>query len=182
MSMRLPGRGPVALESLGLTSTNGDSPPQATDPGLARRSARAATAVVPLGADSVSPIAARTGVAAPPGPRPAPGLRPNRLVWRGRLVSDPELRRSNGGVDYCVLRLAQQILDSQRRAVMQTLDCVLFRERARDAAEVFRRGDLIEACGELRLRQRTTSQGDVRLEATLFPNEELGLIARVEST
>jgi len=62
------------------------------------------------------------------------------------------MRRSSGGIDFCSVRVVQEVLNSQRQPMAQAVEAIMFRERARDFVEFFRQGDLIEVYGELRIR------------------------------
>lgn len=120
-----------------------------------------------------------TQSAAPGGAAPqAPRMRPNRLVWRGRLAQDPEVQRSRSGVDFCVIRVLQTVLDTHRQPVTQGIDIVTFRERAHDVARLFRKGDLVEVWGELRIRTRQDQQGIWHTDVSVHPDEPIALISR----
>jgi single-stranded DNA-binding protein len=111
-------------------------------------------------------------------PRPTPRLRPNRLEWRGTVSADPQVRRSAGGIDFCVLTVSQQILDTQRQPATQAIDVVAFRERAHDIARRFRKGDVVEVFGELRIRHRRDERGAWHTNVSLYPTEEIALLGR----
>jgi primosomal replication protein N len=138
--------------------------------------------------NGTGPAGGRTGPAqGPSGPhaRPAapeepvpPRLRPNRLLWRGTIETHPEVKRSGAGIDYCVLVVSQHVQDTQKRPVKQSLEVVLFRERAHDVARCFRKGDVVEVAGELRIRHRKDDSGAWHTNITLHPSEEIALIER----
>ena len=108
----------------------------------------------------------------------APRLRPNRLQWRGRLASAPEVRRSQAGIDYCAVRVLQEVLNSQRQTVTQAVEVVMFRERAHDFASAFLKGDYVEVVGELRIRDWQDKSGAQHTSVSLHPSEEIALISR----
>ena len=108
----------------------------------------------------------------------APRLRPNRLQWRGRLASAPEVRRSQAGIDYCAVRVLQEVLNSQRQTVTQAVEVVMFRERAHDFAAAFLKGDYVEVVGELRIREWQDKSGAKHTSVSLHPSEEIALISR----
>jgi len=175
----------VPLESLRPhLSTNGDATAAVKPEGLDAPAAGTVPPqpVAPRERDpEARPDAADEPIPGPSGirpPTPAPHLRPNRLLWRGRLASDPEVRRSRAGIDYCAARVLQNVLDSQRQPVTQGIETVVFRERAHDFARVFRKGDLIEIMGELRIREWQDRNGGKRTSVSLHPSEEIALVSR----
>src|SRR5579884_1124458 len=126
------------------------------------------------------PAPASSAQAPPPeaAQRPAPRLRPNRLEWRGVVSAAPQVRRSASGIDFCVLTVSQQILDTQRQPISQAIDVVTFRERAHDVARRFRKGDAVEVFGELRIRHRRDERGAWHTNVSLHPTEEIALLSR----
>jgi len=185
MDIRFP-TGAVPLDTFELPpdppSGNGSKPPVAQTAGVAtptttpRRSAPARRSTDPPSPSAQTETSA-TAAAQTPKPRKAAlsavQLRPNRLEWRGRIASTPEMRRSAGGIDFCSIRIVQEVLNNQRQPMTQAMEVIIFRERAREFVDTFRQGDLIEVYGELRIREW---QGKV--EFHLHPSEEPALINR----
>jgi len=173
----------VPLESLvPRISPNGNTAP-ATVPADTTRpprsSARSAPTTTP--APGAAPAVATKPVpteSTPRGQPPAPRLRPNRLLWRGRLAADPEVRRSQSGIDFCAVRVLQDVLDTNRRPQTQAIEAVMFRERAHDFARTFQKGDLVEIMGELRIRDWQDRNGAKHTSVSLHPSEEIALVSR----
>lgn len=168
----------VPLDSLvPPRSPNGPATSTTQGPGTAAVRPPAPVARVPAGV----PAAAAESVPAQGVGREdarAPRLRPNRLQWRGRLASDPAVRRSKAGIDYCAVRIVQDVLDSQHQPVTQVIEVIVFRERARDFAGAFHKGDLVEVMGELRIREWQDKSGAKHTNVSLHPSEEIALISR----
>ena len=175
----------VPLESLlPHPSSNGNAAP------AAKAAVATATPAVPAtGSLVATPIrAADAALAAAATPAPAPrtargsiparGLRPNRVQWRGWIDSDPEVRRSNSGKDFCAVRVAQEVLNTQRQPMIQGVEVVLFHAAARDFVATYRKGDLIEVNGEFHIRKWRDKHGHEHLDINLHPNEEIALIGR----
>lgn len=144
------------------------------------------TAVDAPPAPPAGPVVPQPAAAAEPTPpqrvardvAKAPRLRPNRLQWRGRLASAPEVRRSQAGIDYCAVRVLHEVLNSQRQTVTQAVEVVMFRERAHDFASAFLKGDYVEVVGELRIRDWQDKSGAKHTSVSLHPSEEIALISR----
>lgn len=168
----------VPLDGLVPPSTpNGPATPTTRGPGTAAVRPPVPATRVP----DVAPAAAAESVPAQGVGREvpkAPRLRPNRLQWRGRLASDPAVRRSKTGIDYCAVRIVQDVLDSQHQPVTQAIEVIVFRERARDFARAFQKGDLVEVMGELRIREWQDKSGARHTNVSLHPSEEIALISR----
>src|SRR5579872_1424440 len=185
MRLDLPSNGPVPLDTfLGDDLRgNGHRPPAASP---AAQVARDPQPVQPGTTPSISPRSTESSEeagpsstsATPHGHGSAPRLRPNRLQWRGRLATAPELKRSRGGIDYCVVRVIQDVLDTQLRALTQAVEVVMFRERAHDFAGTFRKGDYVEVVGELHIREWQDKTGAKHAAINLHPSEEIALISR----
>lgn len=112
--------------------------------------------------------------------RSAPHPRPNRLQWRGRLASSPRVARSTTGVDYCVVRVVQEVRTRRQQLLTQGIDVILFRDRAHAFAATFRAGDVVDICGELRIHQWTDSRGRPHVHVRLYPTDEIALLERPE--
>ena len=185
MRLDLPSNGPVPLDTfLGDDlHGNGHRPPAvspatqvATVPQPAQPGTPPSTCTGP--AESSEEVEPSTASATPRGHGSAPRLRPNRLQWRGRLAADPDLKRSRGGIEYCAVRVIQDVLDTQRRALTQAVEVVMFRERAHDFAATFRKGDYVEVVGELHIREWQDKAGAKHASVNLHPSEEIALISR----
>lgn len=175
MSFDLHTGGIVPLKSLlGDLGTNGDTPATATS-GVATAERSRALEAAPVAAAEPVP-AQRTARSAVP----APPLRPNRVQWRGWIDSEPEVRRSHSGMDFCAVRVAQQVLNTQRQLMSQAVDVVVFQAAARDFVATYRKGDFIEVNGEFRIRQWRDKHGKEHVTVNLHPSEEIALISRLQ--
>ena len=162
--------GNAAPTAKGTVATVAPTAPAATPP-----------AVEPARASEAAPGAVAKPVTVPSRARstvPAPGLRPNRVQWRGRIDSDPEVRRSNSGKDFCAVRVAQEVLNTQRQPMIQAVEVVLFHAAARDFVATYRKGDFIEVNGEFHIRKWRDKHGQDHLDINLHPSEEIPLISR----
>lgn len=175
----------VPLDSLvPAPSQNGTAPPVAkTAVAAATRPAPATISppVTPSRAARTAPEAATDPVPAHTTARSAttaPPLRPNRVQWRGWIDSEPEVRRSHSGMDFCAVRVAQQVLNTQRQLMSQAVDVVVFQAAARDFVATYQKGDFIEVNGEFRIRQWRDKHGKEHVTVNLHPSEEIALISR----
>lgn len=186
MRLDLPSNGPIPLDTfLGDDLRgNGHRPPAASPAAQVVRAPQPAQPGTPPSTSTCSAASSEeaepsTTTSAPPhGHRSAPRLRPNRLQWRGRLATDPELKRSRSGIDFCAVRVLQDVFDTQRRALTQAVEVVMFRERAHDFAGTFRKGDYVEVVGELHIREWQDKSGAKHASVNLHPSEEIALISR----
>jgi single-strand DNA-binding protein len=78
----------------------------------------------------------------------------NRAILIGRLVADPELRQTPGGVSVCTFRIAVDRAyaskDGERQA--DFIDIVAWRERAEFVTRYFNQGKLILVEGSVQTR------------------------------
>jgi hypothetical protein len=175
----------VPLESLlPPHSPNGNAPrPAKAAVAAAAPTAPAAAPPTAVPARSVEAVSAPAAKAAPAqaaarSTTPAPGLRPNRVQWRGWIDCNPEVRRSNSGKDFCAVRVTQEVLNTQRQPMVQAVDVVLFHAAARDFVAAYRKGDFIEVNGEFHVRKWRDKHGHEHLDVNLHPSEEIALISR----
>lgn len=85
----------------------------------------------------------------------------NVIIATGRLVNDPELRKTNSDKSICQFTLA---IDNTRKEVDGTrgtcfLDCVLFNERAELVCQALRKGSKVAVHGSLNQRNFVRQDG-----------------------
>lgn len=88
----------------------------------------------------------------------------NRVVLMGRLVADPELRTTQGGVSCTAFRLAVERNYTPKDGERQTdfISIVTWRNTAEFVSKYFRKGQLIALEGSIQTRSYTDSQGSNR--------------------
>lgn len=88
----------------------------------------------------------------------------NRVVFMGRLVSDPELKQTPSGVSVATFRLAVDRnyapKDGERQA--DFIPCVAWRQTGEFAAKYFAKGRMAIVEGSLQTRQYEDKQGNKR--------------------
>jgi len=101
----------------------------------------------------------------------------NRVVLIGRLVADPELRYTPGGVPVASMRIAVDRPKSKEATERQTdfINLVAWRQRAEFAANYLTKGRLISVEGRLQIRQWQTNDGQKRTSAEVVCDNVQGL-------
>ena len=85
----------------------------------------------------------------------------NRMVLQGRLVRDPELRRTGSGKAVTTLTVAwsEKIGETERKVF---LDCVAWNRTAENAARYFHKGQELLVEGQLTQREYQDKDGKAR--------------------
>ena len=88
----------------------------------------------------------------------------NNIAIMGRLVKDPELRRTQAGDAVASFTLAVERDAKNREGVRETdfLDCVAWRSTAEFAARYFQKGSCAIVKGRLAIRKYETKDGQKR--------------------
>ena len=88
----------------------------------------------------------------------------NRVVLMGRLVADPELKTTNGGVSVCSFRIAvdRSYVKAGEQRQADFFDIVAWRSSAEFVCKHFAKGSLIAVDGQLQTRQYQTKDGSNR--------------------
>ena len=88
----------------------------------------------------------------------------NRVVLCGRLVADPDLKTTNGGVSVANLRIAveRNYKDSEGNKTSDFFNCVAWRGTADFVTKFFHKGELIIIDGKLQNNQYTDKDGNNR--------------------
>lgn len=88
----------------------------------------------------------------------------NKVILMGRLVADPELKRTQNDIAVVSTRIAvdrdRKGPDGERQA--DFIDIVCWRERAEFVSRYFRKGNMIAVVGSLQSRQYETKDGQKR--------------------
>ena len=92
----------------------------------------------------------------------------NRITIMGRLVRDPELRRTQSGVAVCSFTVAvdrdfQSRESSERQA--DFIDCVAWRQTAEFVSKYFAKGRMAVVSGRLQIRDWNDKDGNKRRSA-----------------
>ena len=99
----------------------------------------------------------------------------NRVMLTGRLVRDPKLRHTNGGVAVCDITLAHNRrsrgMDGQLKDEATFIDVTFWRKSAEKFAEYFRKGDPIFIEGRLTMDQWTSKDGDRKQKIKIAADE-----------
>ena len=88
----------------------------------------------------------------------------NRVTVMGRLVKDPELRKTSSGIACCSFRIACDRNVKSKDAEKKTdfIPCVAWRHNAEFVAQYFRQGKTIVVDGSIQQREYTTKDGEKR--------------------
>ena len=91
----------------------------------------------------------------------------NNIDLMGRLVKDPELRRTNGGVAVTSFTLAvdRDYVETGKERETDLIDVVLWRTNAEFAAKYFNKGSMAVVKGRLQIRNWTDKDGNKRKSA-----------------
>ena len=88
----------------------------------------------------------------------------NRVVLMGRLVADPELKTTSGGVNVTTFRIAvdRSYVKAGEERQADFFDIVAWRHTAEFVCKHFRKGSLIAVDGTLQSRSFETADGSKR--------------------
>ena len=92
----------------------------------------------------------------------------NHIVLMGRLVRDPELRRTQSGIAVTSFRIAvDRDFQSRESGERQTdfIDIVAWRNTAEFAAKYFQKGRMVVVSGRLQMRDWTDRDNNKRTTA-----------------
>ena len=92
----------------------------------------------------------------------------NHITIMGRLVRDPELRRTSSGVSVASFTVAvdrDYVADGQRKT--DFIDCVAWRQVGEFVSRYFAKGGMIVVEGRLELRDWTDKEGNKRISAEI---------------
>ena len=88
----------------------------------------------------------------------------NRVVLMGRMVTDPELKKTNGGISVTTFRIAvdRSYVKAGAERQVDFFDVVVWRSSAEFVCRNFPKGALIAIDGQLQSRQYVTKDGQNR--------------------
>ena len=91
----------------------------------------------------------------------------NHITIMGRMVSDPELRRTNSGVAVTSFTLAVDRDYTKEGAEKETdfIDCVAWKNTAEFVSKYFSKGRMAVVSGRLQMRSWTDKDGNKRRNA-----------------
>lgn len=95
----------------------------------------------------------------------------NQISVMGRIVRDPELRRTNSGKPVTSFTLAcdRDFKNSQTgEKEVDFIDCVAWNSTAEIAEKYFHKGQMAVASGRLQIRQYTDKNGQKRRQAEIL--------------
>lgn len=94
----------------------------------------------------------------------------NHIVLQGRLVRDPELRRTQSGTAVCSFTLAVERDAKAQDGTRHTdfIDCVAWRGTGEFVSRYFSKGSMAIAEGRLELRDWTDREGNKRRNAEVI--------------
>jgi single-strand DNA-binding protein len=95
----------------------------------------------------------------------------NTITIAGRMVRDPELRRTNSGKAATSFTLAvDRDFKNQQTGEKEVdfLDCTAFGAAGENAAKYFRKGQMTIVTGRLQIRQYTDKNGQKRRQAEIL--------------
>lgn len=88
----------------------------------------------------------------------------NNCTFGGRIVRDPEMRRTGSGVAVTSFTIAveRDIAGQDGKRETDFVDCVAWREKGEFVAKYFKKGSMIIAKGRMQSREWTDKQGNKR--------------------
>ena len=94
----------------------------------------------------------------------------NRIDIMGKLVADPEMRFTGGGIPVCTFRIACERDFAAAGAQKETdfIDCVTWREKAEFVNKYFSKGMPILVSGRLQMRRWEDREGNKRTTAEIL--------------
>ena len=95
----------------------------------------------------------------------------NHIVIMGRMVRDPELRRTGSGVAVASFTVAvdRDFADKQSgEKETDFIDCVAWRQTGEFVSKYFKKGSMIAVSGRLQIRSWTDKDGNKRRNAEII--------------
>lgn len=88
----------------------------------------------------------------------------NQVIIAGRMVADPELKKTQSNVSVCSFRVAVQreFKDANGQYITDFLNVTAWRQGADLVAQYFRKGSSIAIVGSIQTREYTDQQGNKR--------------------
>jgi hypothetical protein len=98
----------------------------------------------------------------------------NLVFFEGRLAEDPAVRESENGRTWCRVAIVQQQPDQNGQPGTQSVDVVMFDERALSFVKKFRKGDRAVFIGRETISKRYDRQGRLHLNISLHVERIIG--------
>ena len=93
----------------------------------------------------------------------------NQIIVMGRLVADPELKKTTNGVSFCNFRIAcdrdRQTANGQKT---DFINCTAWRQTAEFVGRYFNKGKPILVSGRLQMREWQAQDGSKRTSAEIL--------------
>ena len=88
----------------------------------------------------------------------------NKIIIHGRLTRDPDLRKTNSGVDVCTISVAvdRDFVKEGEERQADFFDCTFWRGKASAVAKYFSKGREIVVCGSMQSRKYQDKDGNNR--------------------
>lgn len=97
----------------------------------------------------------------------------NKAILVGRLTSDPELKKTQGGVSVCRFSVAvnRRFSDANGNRMTDFIDCVAWRQAAEFICNYFAKGRMIGLVGAIQTRGWTDADGRKRYATEVIAHE-----------
>ena len=97
----------------------------------------------------------------------------NRVILMGRLTAVPEIRMSTSGNEVMSFTIAvdRKFADSNRQRKTDFINCVAWKGTAKFIHAHFNKGQMINVCGTLQVREWTTAEGAKRYTTEVIVDE-----------
>lgn len=92
----------------------------------------------------------------------------NKVICIGRLVSDPELRKTVNGEYFSGFTLAVNRIKSDKA---DFIDCICYKKNAENLCQYIKKGDLISIVGSIRTRIKNERKStEIKVDEITFLN------------
>ncbi len=97
----------------------------------------------------------------------------NQVIIAGRMVADPELKKTQSNVSVCSFRVAVQreFKDANGQYPADFLNVTAWRQSAELVAQYFRKGSSIAVVGSIQTREYTDQQGNKRYATEIIADK-----------
>jgi single-strand DNA-binding protein len=97
----------------------------------------------------------------------------NKVILIGNMVSDPELKQTQGGLSVCSFSIAvnRRFKGENGQQECDFIPIVAWRQQAEFVTRYFKKGKPILVCGQLQTRTWTDNQGNKRYATEVIADE-----------
>ena len=96
----------------------------------------------------------------------------NKVILIGNMVSDPELKQTQGGLSVCSFNIAvNRRFKAEGQQDCDFLSIIAWRQQAEFVCKYFKKGKPILVCGQLQTRNWTDNQGQKRYATEVVADE-----------